>query len=105
FIPVRSACQAFGCFCPPTKARMFRRSLRTGQTYWLVPGLNPESFKRGQFFIDPDGTALGIPFGDASGQASERPAITSVNDFEEMLGEQARSNLERGLFGLFMPRT
>jgi hypothetical protein len=102
FIPARTACETFGCFCPPAKARTFGHG---GQTYWLVPGPDPDAFHRGQFFIDPDGTVSGIPIGDADGIAADRPSIRSVNDFEELLGERAWSNLERGLFGFFMPRT
>ena len=101
-IPAKTACQTFGCYCPPrwnavmvantadaeTLAFFLRQTLPEADTDQALPPFRPARF--------------GIPMGPQDPSDPNSSSISSSEHFEDLLGDAARQNLSAGLFGLFI---
>lgn len=100
--PIENSCRTFGCFCPPLNHGAFgaRHLLWNGRYLRFVsPGGATDVGVDQPLPPFPD--KLGIPMGDGSGEDS----LTSMGEFEELLGDLDRPNSARGLYGLFFPNS
>lgn len=100
----QTACEVFGCFCPaffPLEGEVVEGG--GGGFYYLQVGTSSDS-KVDRTFPPYPKSLAGIPIGTISGEeGGQGKPVTSVGQFEEMLGESAERNLGSGLSGLFLP--
>ncbi|BDW90233.1 hypothetical protein [Thalassospira tepidiphila] len=100
----QKACEVFGCFCPaffPLEGEVVEGD--GGNLFYLQVGTSSDS-KVDRTFPPYPKSLAGIPIGTISGEeGGQGEPITSVEQFEQMLGDSARQNLGSGLSGLFLP--
>ncbi len=100
----KTACKVFGCFCPA----FFRLEGELvegdgGDFYYFQVGTSSHS-KVDRTFPPYPKSLAGIPIGVISGEeGGQGKPVTSIGQFEQMLGEGAERNLGSGLSGLFLP--
>lgn len=106
-VPIERTCKKLGCFCPGSVHQVFddlRRSPRSLIRFivgsWDGSDLADSSFSA---------KGIGIPIGRDlpslrrdGGADRDKPTITSTEMFEELLGDRADQDLERGLQGMFI---
>ncbi|CTQ45308.1 hypothetical protein LAL4801_03758 [Roseibium aggregatum] len=103
-IPIESACQVFGCFCPPVFSAAFFPTRSAKHAVLFFSNKARLSVSADRPIMRTPERIFGIPVGDVSERAADLAPITSVGDFEQMLGDEAESNLAPGLYGLFLPQ-
>ncbi len=106
-IPARHACKVFGCFCPPSWKALVISPKPNGSTYLFLSPTGSRELDAAEPLFNTDFEEFGMPIGETAQRDGDfsrdiRP-ISSMNDFEEMLGDLAERDLASGLFGLFLP--
>lgn len=100
-VSVQRVCQVFGCFCPPALRVEYPPSEAGGVLRVDLSTYGIEKTDLDQPILPLDSRLYGIPLGDV---AHDGHPLGSAEEFEQLLGEGARSNLPPGLFGLFLPQ-
>ena len=104
-IAAKRTCHEFGCFCPPFWQHICIERDHSGKLLYLHSPQHHSEISSSQPFPPFGENFPGIPIGQTSsdGYDDSRP-IQSVEELEELLGEEANSNLRPGLAGLFIPQ-
>lgn len=103
-IAVQQTCQTFGCFCPPFWHDMCLKSGPNGRIYFLSPSGGYGPISTSQPIPEFAERLRGIPLGDVSSEGHDDHPLRTIEEFDKILGEGAKSNLAPGLLGLFLPR-
>lgn len=101
-IPAKSACQTFGCFCPPHRNAIAIPNSKDDQRllFFLQAAVSEAWLQK---TATASGSAeFGIPMGEQDLPNPDRTSVTSVSQFETMLEDKAEKNLAHGLFGLLI---
>ena len=108
-VTIQRTCKTLGCFCPGSTHQLFHDMRRTPSSLirfivgsWDGSDLVDSSFPTKGIGI-PIGRDLRRQPGDGDGD-KEQPTITSAEMFEELLGDRANQDLERGLQGMLIAR-
>lgn len=99
---VSNACDKFGCFCNQSRHDLVASALKPSSWLrFLVPSWGEIIREMGDPFAS---SGIGIPIGrDPSDLVDGVEHITSEEQFEALLGDGARENLEPGAYGFFIP--